>query len=47
MGEKKLLRFQVFVHNREDLSQYREYRERIEFLLGNRMLEGIEGFQDK
>ena len=47
MGEKKLLRFQVFVQKREDLGQYREYRERIEFLLGNQMLEGIRGVRDK
>jgi hypothetical protein len=41
VGEKKLLRFQVFVQNRGDLSQYREDRERIEFLLGKHMLEGM------
>ena len=44
---KKLLRFQVFVQDREDLSQYREYRERIEFLLGNQMLEGMKSVHEK
>ena len=47
MGEKKLLRFQVFVQNREYLSQYREYKERIEYLLGDQMLEGMKSVHEK
>ena len=42
-----LLRFQVFVQDREDLSKYQEYGERMEFLLGDQMLEGVEGVRGK